>query len=240
MEPQGSTFDSSGKYLRSSVGRQGNKQGEFIHPTGICFDNNRNILVADSGNNRIQIFSGEGRYMGMFTGMFTRLAKPCGLSLDYHSNANVIVANSGNKVIKIFSIFSGELIMKIGGPGLLSFPIHCVQCGRYLIVSDNIEHSMKVLDQDGNFQYKFGKQAGGDGEFKNPGCLSVDKLGRLIVCDASNHRIQVFELNGKFVGKFGTKGRNLREFNGPWSAAVLSNGQIVASESYNNRIQIFE
>ena len=98
-------FDSSGKYLRS-FGRQGNKQGEFIHPTGICFDNNRNILVADSGNNRIQIFSGEGRYMGMFTGMFTRLAKPCGLSLD--SNANVIVADSDNKVITIFST-DGEL-----------------------------------------------------------------------------------------------------------------------------------
>ena len=127
--------------------------------------------------------------MGMFTGkgnLDSRLAKPCGLSLD--SNANVIVADSGNKEIKIFSA-GGELMMKIGGPGLLSFPIHCVQCGRYLIVSDNIEHCMKVLDQDGNFQYKFGKQGGGDGEFKNPGCLSVDTLGRLIVCDAGNHRI---------------------------------------------------
>ena len=130
--------------------------------------------------------------------------------------------------------------MKIGWPGLFSSPIHCVQSGRYLIVSDNTEHCMKVLDREGNFQYKFGKQGGGDGEFKNPGCLSVDKLGRLIVCDAGNHRIQVFELNGKFVGKFGTKGRNLGEFNGPWSAAVLSNDRIVASECYNNRIQIFE
>ena len=76
-------FDSTGKYLRS-FGCQGNKQGEFIHPTRICFDNKRNILVADSGNNRIQIFSGEGRYMGMFSGkgnLDSRLAKPCGLSL---------------------------------------------------------------------------------------------------------------------------------------------------------------
>ena len=89
------------------------------------------------------------------------------------------------------------------------------------------------------FQYKFGKQGGGDGEFNCPRCLSVNKSGHLMVCDSGNNRIQVFELNGKFVGKFGTCGSNLGEFKCPWSMAVLSNGRIVVTD-LENHIQIFE
>ena len=130
--------------------------------------------------------------------------------------------------------------MKIGGKGSLNYPVHCVQCDRYLIVSDFSEHCLKVYDRNGNFQYKFGKQGGGDGEFNKPHCLSVNTSGHLMVCDTFNNRIQIFELNGKFVGKYGTKGSNLGEFKYPSSVAVLSNGRIVVSEYHNHRMQIFE
>ena len=130
--------------------------------------------------------------------------------------------------------------MKIGGQTFFSSPLHCIQCDRYLIVSDHEEHCIKVFHRDGNFQYKFGKQGGGDGEFKFPYCLSVNKSGHLMVCDSDNNRIQAFELNGKFVGKFGTNGSNLGEFSSPCSLAYLSNGRIVVSDRRNNRIQMFE
>ena len=130
--------------------------------------------------------------------------------------------------------------MKIGGQGSFTIPTHCVQCDRYLIVSDSDEHCIKVFNYDGNFQYKFGEKGGRDGEFSYPNCLSVNKSGHLMICDSGNHRIQVFQLNGKFVGKFGTKGSNLGEFNSPSSVAVLSNGRIAVCEWYNHRIQILE
>ena len=98
----------------------------------------------------------------------------------------------------------------------------------------------KCRDRKGNFQYKFGKKGGGDGELSSPSGLLVNKSGHLMVCDEGNHRIQVFELNGKFLGKFGIKGGNLGEFNNPTSLAVLSNGQIVVCDAFNHRIQILE
>ena len=137
-------LDRGGNYLRS-FGRHGTNQGEFIYPLGICFDNNRNIFVADNSNSRVQIFSWEGRYIGMFGGKGSRdsqLSFPWGLSLD--SNGNIIVADSGNKLIKIFST-DGKFVRKIGGPGSFSFPVHCVQCDEYLIVSDSNEHCIKVF-----------------------------------------------------------------------------------------------
>ena len=133
--------------------------------------------------------------------------------------------------------------MKIGGQGSegsFRFPIHCVQCGEYFLVSDLSEHCIKVFNREGHFQYKFGKRGNGDGEFNYPRFLSVTQSKHLLVCDEDNHRIQVFELDGSFVGKFGTEGSNLGKFNEPFSVAVLSNDQIVVSDSKNNRIQIFE
>ena len=130
--------------------------------------------------------------------------------------------------------------MKIGGQGSLKSPVHCIQYDRFLIVSDNDEHCIKVFDRNGNFQYKFGKKGSGDGEFDDPSLMAVNKSGHLMVCDECNHRVQVFEVNGKFIGKFGTKGSNLGEFQNPVSLAVLGNGRIAVSEFNNHRIQLFE
>ena len=130
--------------------------------------------------------------------------------------------------------------MKIGRQGSLNGPVHCVECGEYFIVSDRSEHCIKVFNREGHFQYKFGQQGVGDGEFNYPFFLSVTQSKHLLVSERDNHRIQVFELDGKFVGKFGTNGSNLGEFNEPFSVAVLSNDRIVVSDFKNNRIQIFE
>ena len=130
--------------------------------------------------------------------------------------------------------------MKIGGQGSFSFPVHCVQCGEYFIVSDSNEHCIKVFNREGHFQYKFGKKGEGNGEFNRPRFLSVTQSKQLLVCDMDNHRIQVFELDGKFVGKFGTDGTKLGEFKEPFTVAVLSNDQIVLCDKNNHRIQIFQ
>ena len=196
--------------------------------------------MSEHYNHRVQILSWEGRHLGSFGGrgsLDSQLLRPWGLSLD--STGNVIVADSGNKLIKIFTP-NGRFVMKIGGQGSFSFPIHCVQCGEYFIVSDQNEHCIKVFNREGHFQYKFGKQGERDGEFNNPRFMSVTQSEYLLVCDQNNHRIQVFDVDGKFVGKFGKNGSKLGELNNPFSVAVLSNDQIVVSEYKNNRIQIFE
>ena len=67
----------------------------------------------------------------------SELSNPWGLSVD--SDGNINVADAGNKVIKFFSP-DGKFLMKIVGQGSLTYPIHCVQCDRQLIVSEHYEH----------------------------------------------------------------------------------------------------
>ena len=231
-------FDSNGTFLRS-FGHRGEKAGEFTFPFGIAIYKNKNIFVTDYENHRVQIFSWEGRHLGSFGGkgsLDSQLLNPRGLSLV--SNGNIIVADTGNKLIKIFTP-DGRFEMKIGGQGSFSFPVHCVQCGEYFVVSDQTEHCIKVFNREGHFQYKFGKPGEGDGELNSPRFLFVTESKHLLVCDSANNRIQVFKLDGTFVGDFGLKGRKLGELRGPFSLAVLSKGQIVVCEKDNHRIQIF-
>ena len=232
-------FDSNGTFLRS-FGHKGKNAGEFNLPLGIATNKDRKIFVADRDNHRVQIFSREGRHLGSFSGkgsLDSQLSAPWGSSLD--RTGNVIVADTGNKLIKIFTP-DGRFVMKIGGQGSFSCPVHCVQCGKYLLVSDRAEHCIKVFNREGHFQYMFGKNGVQDGEFINPGYLSVTPSNHLFVCDYNNHRVEVFELNGKFIWKFGTEGTKLGELNKPLSVAMLSNGRIVVADQCNHRIQIFE
>ena len=230
-------FHSNGTFLRS-FGHKGENAGKFKNPTGIAIDKDRNILVSENCNHRVQIFSWEGRHLGSFGckgNLDSQLFKPWGISLD--STGNIIVADAGNKLIKIFTP-DGRFVMKLGEQGSFSYPVHCIQCGEYLVVSDFTDNCIKVFNREGHFQYKFGKLGAGNGEFNCPWFLSVTQSKYLLVCDHNNHRIQVFELDGRFVGKFGTNGSKLGEFYKPISVAVLSNDQIVVSDCNNQRIQI--
>ena len=59
-------FDPDGAYL-GQFGTAGTGNGQFIDPRGIAIDpTSHNIVVADYGNNRVQIFSSAGDYLSQF------------------------------------------------------------------------------------------------------------------------------------------------------------------------------
>jgi len=56
-------FNQSGKFLYK-FGKQGNQGGQFNSPFLMHVDSSNNLLVCDSGNNRVQQFSLDGRFTG--------------------------------------------------------------------------------------------------------------------------------------------------------------------------------
>ena len=56
-------FDRSGTFL-FKFGKQGNQDGQFNRPHLMHLDSFDNLLVCDSGNDRVQQFSLDGRFMG--------------------------------------------------------------------------------------------------------------------------------------------------------------------------------
>jgi streptogramin lyase len=74
-------FSKDGKFLKSiggGVGSESDAPGRFSDPHGIAIDSQGRILVADRGNNRIQVFDAEGNYLAQWK----QFGKPSGLYID--------------------------------------------------------------------------------------------------------------------------------------------------------------
>ena len=54
--------------MKNIVGQLGAGEGNFNRPTGIAVDSHGDIYVSDWGNNRVQMFNSEGRYIWTFRG----------------------------------------------------------------------------------------------------------------------------------------------------------------------------
>ena len=215
-----------------------NREREFDSPAGIMFDKNSNILVADSVNGFIHTFSRklqsrEYEYKGRKFG--EKGKSPRGLLID--KNGNIIVADTEYKLIEIVTP-EGDILRKIA-LGSFIYPMHCVQCDKYFVVSDTFDNAIKVFDQEGAFLYKYGKEGDGVEELKYPRFLAVDKVGHLLVCDDGNNRIQIFELQEsslKLIGTIGKGGHGKVELRQPFSVGVLSDGRIVVNDVGNKRM----
>ena len=195
-------FDKNGNCL-TTIGSKGSNTGQFQCPDGISFLNDNEVLIADSGNCRIQrlniqtgtvvkSFGQEGRGKGEF-----------GWPRDVTVNdgERIVVTEYGNGRIQVMSK-EGESIFTFGdkGPEKLHHPNCCILHKNMFLVSDASNHCIKAFDQTGTFLYKFGKQGNEDGQFKTPRGLLVDSSNNLLVCDIGNKRVQQFSLDGHFIG----------------------------------------
>jgi len=99
------------------IGTVGNKPGLLHYPTSISVSRQGDILVTDSLNFRIQVFSSDGIFKHTFggpgngPGFFSR---PKGVAADSDGNIYVVDALFDN--VQIFNS-EGRMLMAFGGPG---------------------------------------------------------------------------------------------------------------------------
>ena len=196
-------FDKNGDCLRKTGGK-GSNTGEFQYPNGISFLNDNEVLIADSGNYRLQrlniqtgtvvkSYGKKGRKKGEFSW-------PIDDTVD--DEERIVVTERDNNRIQVMSK-EGESIFTFGdkGPEKLLWPTCCILYQNRFLVSDTGNHCIKAFDQSGTFLYKFGKEGYQDGKFQTLYDLLVDSSNILLVCDFGNNLVQQFSLDGRFTGK---------------------------------------
>lgn len=93
--------------------------GDFAKPSGVAVDKEGNLYVADTLNNRIEIFDADGNFISTFgkngdgPGYF---ARPKGVALD--SDGHIWVADGVQDRIQVFTK-EGQLLIALGGHGSL-------------------------------------------------------------------------------------------------------------------------
>jgi len=110
-------FDLSSLKQKGSFGGSGGTDGRFHYPTHISVTMTGSILVCDSLNFRVQVFSPEGRFLSKIDGMGHvpgTFSRPKGVASDSDGNIYVIDALFDN--IQVFDTY-GRLLMAFGEHG---------------------------------------------------------------------------------------------------------------------------
>jgi DNA-binding beta-propeller fold protein YncE len=187
-------------------GGRGSGKGEFDLPLGMCIDGNGNILVADTGNGRIEKFSPTGSFLSVIASKGSghgQLGEPNGIAVDRSGNIYVAEVASNHRVQKLAP--DGTFIAEWKGPDAGFYGPRRIAIGP--------DDSVYVLDQgrtrivkfspDGHVLSSWGSKGSGDGQFNDPTSVAVDSTsGKVYVADPINKRIQVFDQNGKFLTKW--------------------------------------
>ena len=225
-----------------SFGRKGSSwsSGKFDCPWGVAVNERNEIAVTDNSNNRVQIFSCNGKFIRSFGKKGVKKGEfkdPSGIA--YLNNGNIVVADSFNDRLQIFTE-RGEYLAGIGSE---ENPDHqfnspmglSVDNDGNIIVADSDNKLIKIFTPSGQFLRKFG----GEDLLVDPyHCIQKDQY--FIVSDEGDHSIKVFNTDGDLVDKFGNEGKGDVEFNGPHCLSVDKAEHLMVCDCGNNIVQVLD
>jgi len=239
LDSSSTDFPVTSAIFLSEFGSSGVSESKFSNAQGVAVDDTSgNIIVADSGQNRVQIFDSSGNFVSMF-----------GFGV-----------NGGGAVFENCTS-SCSVGVSGAGTGQFNFPTGvAVDGSSRIIVADNGNDRIQVFDSSGNFVSMFGfgvngnstvfenctsscsvgSTGSGDGQFSSIELIEVDSSDNIYVADAGNDRIQKFSSTGStFILDFGSNGVTAGLFDLPHDVVINSSGKIIVADASNNRVQIF-
>jgi DNA-binding beta-propeller fold protein YncE len=143
-------FDLDTLQLKNTVGKRGEKNGEFNFPVGIAVGPDGGFAVTDTGSCSVQIFNHDFKFVKRFGTQGNRpgeFIRPKGVAIDKEGNYWVVDAAFNN-----FQIFSpkGALLMWIGQfgnvPGAFNLPLGIyIDPSQKVYVSDQLNHRLQIF-----------------------------------------------------------------------------------------------
>lgn len=194
-------------------GELGSGEGQFDYPYDVAIHENR-VYVADSHNNRVQVFDLDGAYLfqwggtGVEDGQFRR-NRGIGATPFTGPDAAIFVTDAKNDRVQKFTL-EGAHLASWGsiGDGLEEFfrprPVEIASNG-VIFVGDMDNHRVKIYSPDLQVLRIFGERGDGPGQFGAPHDFAVQG-SRLYVVDHLNSRVQILTRQGAYLGEFGGAG----------------------------------
>lgn len=179
-----------------SVGNceKGSGQQEFNFPKGVAVDRaTGHIFVADSLNNRVQVFTANlafSKSIGIIKN--EQLKHPFDVAVD-NDGILYIAERSNHCITKVTQ--SGEFLARFGShgfaPGQLSHPTALTVKENIIYIAELASGRLSIFNTNGEFLECFGKKDGSPWPFQRPLGIATDKFGRLYVSDSDLNLIYV-------------------------------------------------
>lgn len=259
--------DSTYEFVLAS-GEEGSSWGEFNNPTGIKYIDNK-IVVADTGNNRIQLFNpdtlncsdqidkefspvyiGAGQYSSSYESFILLSSGFKGEEMAFdavYGYQNVGFFEGSEDLKMPYGIAGSSLLWYINNKEM--YPLHVVDTENSKIyVFDMLTNYDEGCYTDYCLKHlkTFGSEGNAEGKLQNPkGAAMMNNFDywastSVFVVDTGNNRISSYYIYfGNLMMSFGSEGSNDGEFNNPTDIAISENGYIFITDSGNNRVQKF-
>lgn len=235
-------------------GRQGRAAGELGAARAIAHDASGNLYVADTPNNRIQIFGVEPRLhyitkwgdrKGTGPGQFNQpYGVAVGPGLDANNDASEVVYVVDQQArVQAFET-DGTFIRQFGQGQLIQprqLAVNPVTKDVYVISAR--AHEVVVYSATGARKFAFGSGGKKDGQFSgDPRGITITADGSTVmVTDSLGRRIQAFDAsNGTFKFKFGSQGSGRFKFTDPRGLTVTPTGAVFVADEWDYSIKQFQ
>ena len=179
--------------LLNRVGTRGTQGGQLLNPRGHCIDTNGDVIVADTDNNRISIFSKQLKFKSCLG--IGHLQYPEDVKL---SDDRIVVLDYGSKCVHFFAR-DGHLLSSCVPQGrthdssVNSPCFFCLDAANNIIISDHGNHAIKLFTELGHHIHTIGREGYGKGEFRFPVGVCISKLGNIfVVSNNRNYQLQCF------------------------------------------------
>lgn len=220
--------------LLTKVGIRGSLDGDFNYPRGLTINLDGQILVADSGNHRIQIMSDFGMFNNKFGVKGTgngQFDEPTGVT--ELPNGDIAVADNNNKRVQVFSdTFEFKYL----------FPTcqkpYCIASDReFNIIVSTVGKTVEVYRRGGKLLHKF--PVGGRGRSPCGFQICVNEKDEVIVCDPVECCIKFFTYTGKLLYKFQPTSSAEGLAMIPISVCHTPLDQIIVADTLNHTVNLY-
>jgi len=236
---------------------------EFLSdPYDVVVDLNENVFVADSPNQRIQLWtrgSSQGTTIAGTTGVANKsantLKSPYGITYD-SITGGIYISDSGNFRIMYYpaGVLNGTVVAGGNGQGLNNNQLST----QHSVYHDAVTNSLFISQCNANniIQWSIGASSwtlivgylngtisSSSSGFSCARDITLDPMGNMYVVDRDNRRIQFFSIgqsNGMTIaGITGIPGANASLLSSPVSVVLDSQLNLYVSDNGNHRVQKF-
>jgi len=252
--PRIQVFTGDGKFVRgwqplvSTNGR----------PSGLAFDNDGNLLVADTHYFRVLTYTPHGKLLADRT-----IGGTCGVGDgEFQFVTDAAQDSQGNYYVSQYGNFDRIQKFSPARKFLLSWGSHGSEPAQFLRpqklvvdrtglvwVTDACNHRVQVFDTasgQAKLVKTWGEPGTAPGQLRYPYDILLDNAalagqadGCVYLCEFGNHRVQKFTTAGEFLGLWGENGRGEGQLSQPWGIARDSQDRMFVLDSYNHRVQRF-
>lgn len=244
-EMESSKIDVSFEFL-GETGNPGIGPGQFLQPHGLAVtsDHPRRLLVADTGNQRIQVLSLDGDHLFQFGKFGTgegQFNDPWAITVETN---RIYVSDRGNHRIQVFDS-QGNFIRQFGKAGREKGELFepaglALDTFGSLYVADSGNDRIQKFTRTGEVEQVYGSFGLGRGFLSKPMDVALSSRGNAVfTLESGNHRIQRFAFDAYYAETFS----NTREPEGRLreaQALVTWKHLLLVADTGNDRIVILD